>query len=341
MKIQRRLLLFAGYCLSVFTASFELKPLPSNAFPVPPCPPLHTRVGLICVPTAPPAPDKIPTNPKELSEEAWGQAGASVYRQGGEVLLARASGRGAVPRPLDDFQKQYLRSHFGSLVDNVVVFYNVPPLDYWEILNVRLKNSDTVAQTFCERIFVRDNYRSRDRDQLITLAHELVHSQQCQRFGGAEKFGYQYFKAFKKANLDYNNISLEQEAYAFQARFDGGLGSLASLNSLVDLINRIKSGTVFRVSFDKVGGKFNDSGWTGNTDPMGTLKAGETYQVTYSGSKYTTRGFSEGTNSVISATYGNANPDEGKISLWGRVYTFDASGNVYDPQFGLVGTLRF
>lgn len=109
----------------------------------------------------------------------------------------------------------------------------------------------------------------------------------------------------------------------------------------VSIISHIKSGRSFTVAFDQVGSKFNDSGWTGNTDPMGTLKAGETYQVTYSSSKYTTRGFNEGTNSVISATYSNAKPDEGKISLWGRVYTFDGNRNVYDPQFGLVGTLRF
>lgn len=109
----------------------------------------------------------------------------------------------------------------------------------------------------------------------------------------------------------------------------------------VSIMSRIKSGRSFKVTFDQVGGKFNDSGWAGNTDPMGTLKAGETYQVTYSGGKYTTRGFNEGRKSVMSATYGNANPDGGKISLWGRVYTFDGNGNVYDPQFGLVGTLRF
>ncbi len=109
----------------------------------------------------------------------------------------------------------------------------------------------------------------------------------------------------------------------------------------VSTINHIKSGKNFTVSFDKVGRKFDDSGWTGNTDPMGTLKAGETYQVTYSNGKYTTRGFNEQSRSVISATYANANPDRGEISLWGRVYTFDGSSNVYDRQFGLVGTLHF
>ncbi len=193
---------------------------PAKAFH--PCPPFHRaehrgrfRVP-VCVPE-PPA-GNIPTNPRELSEEAWGQAGQAAYRQGSELMLARASARGSTPRPLDEYQKRYLRPHFGNLVDNVVVFYNVPPLDNWQILGMGIK-SHTDAQTFCERIFVNGQYNSTDRSQLGLLAHELVHSQQCQRFGGVERFGYEYFKAYKKANLNYDNISLEQEAYAFEARF--------------------------------------------------------------------------------------------------------------------------
>jgi hypothetical protein len=95
------------------------------------------------------------------------------------------------------------------------------------------------------------------------------------------------------------------------------------------------------VTFDKVGDKFDDSGWTGNTDPMGALMAGQTYQVTYFNGNYTTRGFNEGRKAVTNATYRNADISKGEISLWGRVYTYDNSGNVYDPQFGLVGTVRW
>jgi hypothetical protein len=99
--------------------------------------------------------------------------------------------------------------------------------------------------------------------------------------------------------------------------------------SLASLIKGIKSGNLFTVSFNNA------------SRDMGTLKAGYAYWVTYSGGKFRTAGMNGGSNKVIAASYGNANPDENKISLWGRVYTFDASGNVYDPQFGLVGTLRF
>lgn len=99
--------------------------------------------------------------------------------------------------------------------------------------------------------------------------------------------------------------------------------------SLASLVRGIKSGNLFTVSFDKA------------SRDMGTLKAGYAYWVTYSGGKYRTAGMNGGSNKVIAAYYGNANPDENKISLWGRVYTFNANGEVYDPQYGLVGTLQF
>lgn len=109
---------------------------------------------------------------------------------------------------------------------------------------------------------------------------------------------------------------------------------------LANLIDRIKSTHKFTVAFDQVGTKFNDSSWTGDSDPMGTLKAGETYHVTFTGGNFATRGFNETRKGEVIATYSNANLDDGKISLWGRVYTFDENGHVFDPVYGLVGTLQ-
>lgn len=182
MKIRRSVLyhLFLTSAANVFFVStFAWQSSPATAFH--PCPPFHRAEHRgpfgsipVCVPV-PPA-GNIPTNPRELSEEAWGQAGQAVYRQGSEVMLRRASARGSVPRPLDEYQKRYLRPHFGNLVDNIVVFYNVPPLDNWQILGMGIK-SHTDAQTFCERIFVNGQYNSTDKNQLALLAHELVHSQ--------------------------------------------------------------------------------------------------------------------------------------------------------------------
>ncbi len=115
----------------------------------------------------------------------------------------------------------------------------------------------------------------------------------------------------------------------------------SGIDSIADMALKIRSGRTFTVTFDQVGNKFDDSPWGGTTDPMGTLKAGETYEVKYFDGKYTTRGLNEGSGKVMTATYGGAKPEEGKISLWGRIYTFNAWGSVTDPEFGVVGTLRF
>ena len=51
----------------------------------------------------------------------------------------------------------------------------------------------------------------------------MVHSQQCERLGGASNFGYKYFKEYKRANQNYRNNQLEREAYDFGAKFDRGI----------------------------------------------------------------------------------------------------------------------
>lgn len=117
-----------------------------------------------------------------------------------------------------------------------------------------------------------------------------------------------------------------------------------------EMIEHIKSGNEFKVIFDRTKGKFNDDGWQGRTnDPMGTLKAGRTYTVTYSRSeeKYQTCGLNEYQKEQHGKEYycsrsGGANPDEAKISLWGRLYEFDAERKVYDfeQKYGHIGTLE-
>ncbi len=112
--------------------------------------------------------------------------------------------------------------------------------------------------------------------------------------------------------------------------------------SLIAWIEYIKSGRPFLVVFDTVGDKFDDEGYTGDwrTDPMGTLKAGQTYRVVYSGGKFTCTGFNEHDGRRSTYVYSNADPDDALISLWGRVYAFDGRGRVWDLTYGLVGHLR-
>ena len=108
------------------------------------------------------------------------------------------------------------------------------------------------------------------------------------------------------------------------------------------LIDHIRKGTPFVVTFDMTAEKFNDANFTGDyrTDPMGTLMGGKSYRVFYRNGTFTCKGYSQHARSVITHTDGGANPDDGLISLWGRGYAFDGKGQVYDRDYGLVGHLR-
>jgi len=111
--------------------------------------------------------------------------------------------------------------------------------------------------------------------------------------------------------------------------------------NLIEWIKYIQSGRPFFVVFDKTKDKFDDSTYTGDwrSDPMGTLKGGETYQGVYKNGNFTCRGFHQHKNKVYSTSSGGINPDDGRISLWGRTYVFDGLGIVWDQTYGIVGHL--
>jgi hypothetical protein len=147
---------------------------------------------------------------KPISEAAWGEAGSSAYK----AAAATMRGRHGSSVGLDDIQKKYLRPHYGNLVDQVVVVYNAKMMNEWTALGkkIPLGGVESAAQTYCNRIYVRDSYQKGNRDQLLLLAHELRHSQQCQELGGEGKFGYHYFREYKRAGLSYENNALELSA---------------------------------------------------------------------------------------------------------------------------------
>jgi hypothetical protein len=147
---------------------------------------------------------------KPIAEGSWGEAGAIAYPAAARIMR----GRHGSSIGLDQIQKQYLRPHYGSLVDQVVVVYNARMMSEWSALgkNINLGGVNSAAQTYCNRIYVKDSYQSGNRGQLLLLAHELRHSQQCQELGGEGKFGYHYFKEYKRAGQNYENNSLEQSA---------------------------------------------------------------------------------------------------------------------------------
>ena len=104
----------------------------------------------------------------------------------------------------------------------------------------------------------------------------------------------------------------------------------------------IRSGKPFKVVFDVAPSKFNDEGWLGANDPMGTLKGGETYtaQLNPSTQEWKVTGFNEGTGGAGTWTYQGTSPDNCQLNLWGRFYQFTPEGKVIDQDYGWVGHLQ-
>ncbi|WP_243146642.1 hypothetical protein [Scytonema sp. UIC 10036] len=167
----------------------------------------------------------ITSNPyiQEFTEEAWGQAGAVAYPAAAQWMRTH----NGISQRLDETQKRYLLSYFGGLVDRVVVIYNAKLLDDWLYADFKIDIGlvDSIAQTYCERIYLEESYKPSDLGQLTLLSHELIHSKQCKQFGGADKFGYYYFREFKRAGQIYENNKLEKEANEYERQFAGWLSN--------------------------------------------------------------------------------------------------------------------
>ena len=157
------------------------------------------------------------------ADEAWGEAGRGVYTSGLAAIAAKNSTLPA--KSLDTWQKDRLRPYFGDLVDRVKIKYGATTLDNWRIGGETI-SIPSDGQTFCNDIYLTKRHRGEDKELLELIAHEMVHSQQCERLGGASNFGYNYFKHYKRANQNYRNNKLEVEAYDIAARFENELESI-------------------------------------------------------------------------------------------------------------------
>ncbi|MDY6936419.1 MAG: DUF4157 domain-containing protein [Cyanobacteriota bacterium] len=153
--------------------------------------------------------------PQQVPESAWAKAGAVGYQTSAQILEAH----NGLSQPLDETQKRYLRPHFGDLVDRVSIIYNAQLMDEWVAASFRIDVGQSNAQVYGNRIYIRDPYKPDDTDQLILLAHELVHVRQYEQFGSLEQFGYRYFKEYKRAGQVYKDNPLEQEAFEFERQF--------------------------------------------------------------------------------------------------------------------------
>jgi hypothetical protein len=165
---------------------------------------------------------------RAIAEEAWGQTGIVAYQAAAQWMRANNGSS----QELDDIQKQHLRPYFGGLVDRVVVIYNARLMDDWLYpgFNIDIGQVHAIAQTYCKCIYIKDPYKPGDSGQITLLAHELMHSRQCEQFGGAGKFGYYYFREFKKAGQSYENNKLEREANDFERQFAGWLSNQLANN---------------------------------------------------------------------------------------------------------------
>lgn len=110
-----------------------------------------------------------PTSPA-FAENQWGNAGGAGF----PVAATWMSANNGSSQSLDKTQKQYLRPHFGDLVDRVVVVYNANLMDEWSYAGFRINVDDSGAQTYCNRIYVDAPYTSNDSGQLVLLGHELT-----------------------------------------------------------------------------------------------------------------------------------------------------------------------
>jgi hypothetical protein len=150
-------------------------------------------------------------------DRAWGETGATVLPVAAQIMAMRNLGG----VELNKAQKGYLRPLFGNLVDRTTVQYQAKLLDRWEQdgQETHIGEIDSAAQTYCRRIYLRDAYKSGDTEQLVLLAHEMTHSQQCDLAGGIGKFGFDYFQGYYRGGKSYQNNPLEKSARSMETKF--------------------------------------------------------------------------------------------------------------------------
>lgn len=112
-----------------------------------------------------------------------------------------------------------------------------------------------------------------------------------------------------------------------------------------DFKNTLKSGGEVLAVFDRTGGKFDDSEYTGDpvTDPLGPVKGGEAYIIKLSGeNNWLATGLnqSSGKTDTVVSTLGNVDPSEGRLVIFDRIFTFDNNGKIIDSSYGVVGHLE-
>jgi Domain of unknown function (DUF4157) len=149
--------------------------------------------------------------------QIWGNSGGLMMSVAAQVTASR----NPPGQALSLIQKKYLRPHFGDLVDRAQINYGAKLLDRWSNgdREVHVGAVDSAAQAFCDRIYLRDSYRPQDTAQMVLVAHELAHFQQCLQLGDITRFGSSYFAAYQKADQNYANNPFEKAARVQEQKF--------------------------------------------------------------------------------------------------------------------------
>jgi hypothetical protein len=163
---------------------------------------------------------------EKMTEKAWGNVGAIAYHAGDRLMLKN----NAKSQGLDEMQKEYLRPHFGDLVDRVMVVYSAVLMEDWVAASFKINVGRSNAQVYGHRVYIRDIYRPGDLQQIVLLAHELYHCKQYEQLGSLSKFGYHYFFQYKKAEQKYEKNIFEQEAFKFEKFFANWLANEVRVN---------------------------------------------------------------------------------------------------------------
>jgi Domain of unknown function (DUF4157) len=120
---------------------------------------------------------------------------------------------------LTESEKRYLRPWFGKHID-------LDSVEVWwgATLNEEMKIGGTTvwegsdAQTFGNRIYIKEAHKTGNTKQLILLAHELVHTLQAKRLGSVDNFCEKYMNSWSKA-LNYEDNIMEREAQNIEFRY--------------------------------------------------------------------------------------------------------------------------
>lgn len=184
--------------------------------------PLENRANDTCLLPKKMSRESCPAKvPKDVSEFAWGQVGAIAYQASAQLMTVNNENL----HHLDETQKRYLRPYFGDLVDRVVVAYNATLMEDWIAASFKIDVGESNAQVYGNKIFIKDIYKPGDFEQIVLLAHELVHCEQYERLGNLGNFGYHYFKQYKRSGESYQDNLFEQEAFYFEAQFSKWLAA--------------------------------------------------------------------------------------------------------------------